>query len=98
MAPDRRSGVSGTVDAFNFIRRVGFPSTPRVLTIFSAIALLSASFSLLPSNENLAQTLVFVGAVLVWPAFLREFLISTLILNIAMVLDYIWLIGIELYV
>src|SRR6266852_5769984 len=96
MAPDRRSGVSGTVDAFNFIRRVGFPSTPRVLTIFSAIALLSASISLLPSNENLAQTLVFVGAVLVWPAVLGEFLNSTLILHKEKVLDFRRLMGLEI--
>ena len=81
MAPDRRSGVSGTVDAFNFIRRVGFPSTRRVIAIFAAIALVSGSISLLPSGENLAQTLVFVGAVLVWPAVLGEFLNSTLILT-----------------
>jgi predicted neutral ceramidase superfamily lipid hydrolase len=87
--------VSGTVDAFNFIRRVGFPSIPRVLAIFSAIALLSGSISLLPSNENLAQTLVFVGAVLVWPAVLGEFLNSTLILHKEKVLDFRRLMGLE---
>jgi putative membrane protein len=95
MPHDRRSGVSGTVDAFNFIRRVGFPSIPRVLAIFSAIALLSGSISLLPSNENLAQTLVFVGAVLVWPAVLGEFLNSTLILHKEKVLDFRRLMGLE---
>ena len=95
MPPNRRSGVSGTVDGFNFIRRIGFPSTPRVLAIFSAIALLSASISLLPSNENLAQTLVFVGAVLVWPAVLGEFLNSTLILHKEKVLDFRRLMGLE---
>jgi putative membrane protein len=96
MPKDGRGGVSGTVDAFNFIRRVGFPSTPRVITIFAAIALLSASISLLPSGEGLAQTLVFVGAVLVWPAVLGEFLNATLILRKEKILDFRRLVGLEI--
>jgi len=96
MPQDRKGGVSGTVDAFNFIRRVGFPTTPRVLAIFSAIALLSASISLLPSGENLGQTLVFVGAVLVWPAVLGEFLNSTFILRKEKILDFRRLMGLEI--
>src|SRR5438094_10646312 len=96
MPQERKSGVSGTVDAFNFIRRVGFPTTPRVIEIFAGIALLSASLSLLPSNESLAQTLVFVGAVLVWPAVLGEFLNATLILHKEKILDFRRLIGLEI--
>src|SRR5438094_339539 len=96
MPQDRKGGVSGTVDAFNFIRRVGFPTTPRVLAIFSAIALFSASISLLPSGENLGQTLVFVGAVLIWPAVLGEFLNSTLILRKEKILDFRRLMGLEI--
>ena len=96
MPRERKGGVSGTVDAFNFIRRVGFPSTPRVLAVFSAIALVSASVSLLPSGENLAQTLVFLGAVLVWPAILGEFLNSTLILRKEKILDFRRLMGLEI--
>src|SRR6266446_10662330 len=96
MPQDRKGGVSGTVDAFNFIRRVGFPTTPRVLVIFSAIGLLSASISLLPSGENLAQMLVFLGAVLVWPAVLGEFLNSTLILRKEKILDFRRLMGLEI--
>jgi putative membrane protein len=96
MPKDGRGGVSGTVDAFNFIRRVGFPSTPRVITIFAAIALLSASISLLPSGEGLAQTLVFVGAVLVWPAVLGEFLNATLILRKEKILDFRRRVGLEI--
>src|SRR5437879_12997983 len=81
MATAPKTSVGGTVDAFNFIRRVGFPTTPRVIEIFAGIALLSASISLLPSNESLAQTLVFVVAILVWPAVLGEFLNAPLILH-----------------
>jgi putative membrane protein len=96
MSQDRRGGVSGTVGAFNFIRRVGFPTTPRVIEIFAGIALLSASVSLLPSNESLAQTLVFVGAILVWPAVLGEFLNATLILHKEKILDFRRLMGLEI--
>jgi len=96
MATAPKTGVGGTVDAFNFIRRVGFPTTPRVIEIFAGIALLSASISLLPSNESLAQTLVFVGAILVWPAVLGEFLNATLILHKEKILDFRRLMGLEI--
>src|SRR6266699_2619693 len=96
MPQDRKGGVGGTVDAFNFIRRVGFPTTSRVISIFAGIALLSASISLLPSDESLAQTLVFVGAILVWPAVLGEFLNATLILHKERILDFRRLMGLEI--
>src|SRR6266705_4841616 len=96
MATAPKTSVGGTVDAFNFIRRVGFPTTPTVIEIFAGIALLSASISLLPSNESLAQTLVFVGAILVWPAVLGEFLNATLILHREKILDFRRLMGLEI--
>src|SRR5947209_8941615 len=96
MATPRKTGVGGTLDAFNFIRRVGFPTTLRVIEIFAGIALLSASISLLPSNESLAQTLVFVGAILVWPAVLGEFLNASWILDKERILDFRRLMGLEM--
>jgi putative membrane protein len=96
MPQDRKGGVLGTVDAFNFIRRVGFPSTQRVIVIFAAIALLSASISLLPSGESLAQMLVFAGAVLVWPAVVAELLNATVILHEEKILDFRRLLGLEI--
>src|SRR5690348_5152371 len=96
MPQEREGGVSGTDDAFNFIRRVGFPSTQRVILIFAGIALLSGSISLLPSGESLAQTLVFVGAVLVWPAVVAEFLNATWILPKEKILDFRRLLGLEI--
>src|SRR6266581_2241820 len=96
MPQDRKGGVGGTVDAFNFIRRVGFPTSSRIIAIFAGIALLSASISLLPSNESPAQTLVFVGAILVWPAVLGEFLNATLILHKEKILDFRRLMGLEI--
>src|SRR5438445_11959114 len=92
----RKGGVLGTVDVFNFIRRVGFPSTRRVIAIFAGIAFLSASISLLPSNQSPAQTLVFVGAILVWPAVLGEFLNVTLILHKEKILDFRRLMSLEI--
>src|SRR3989442_7780513 len=96
MATAPKTSVGGTVDALNFIRRVGFPSTRRVIEILAGIALLSASISLLPSNESLAQTLVFVGAILVWLAVLGEFLDATLILHKEKILDFRRLMGLEI--
>jgi putative membrane protein len=96
MPTARKTGVGGTVDAFNFIRRVAFPSTRKVIIIFAGIALLSASISLLPTGETLAQTLVFVGAVLVWPAVLGEFLNAILILHREKILDFRRLLGLEI--
>ena len=96
MPQERKGGVSGTVDAFNFIRRIGFPSTQRVIVIFAAIALLSASISLLPSGESLAQTLVFAGAVLVWPAVVAGLLNATVILHKEKILDFRRLLGLEI--
>lgn len=96
MPQERKGGVSGTIDAFNFIRRVGFPSTPRVIAIFAGIAVLSASISLLPSGKDLAQILVFVGAVLVWPAAVAEFLNATLLLHGEKILDFRRLMGLEI--
>ncbi len=96
MPQERKGGGPGTVDAFNFIRRVGFPSTQRVILIFAGIALLSGSISLLPSGESLTQTLVFVGAVLVWPAVVAEFLNATLILHKEKILDFRRLLGLEI--
>src|SRR5438445_7433667 len=96
MATARKTGVGGTVDAVNFIRREGVPCTPRFIVSFAGIALLSASISLLPSNESLAQTLVFVGAILVWPAVLGEFLNATLILHREKILDFRRLMGLEI--
>ncbi len=43
MAQEATGGVGGTVGAFNFIRRVGFPSTPEVLSVFLTLAVLAST-------------------------------------------------------
>lgn len=91
-----KTGVGGTVDAFNFIRRVAFPSTTRVLSIFAGIVLGSSIISLLIVGENVAQTLVFAGAVLFWPGVVGELANSILLLGKERVLDFRRLMGIEI--
>src|SRR6184192_1045742 len=95
MPSARRTGVGGTVDAFNFIRRVAFPSTPVVVSIFAAIALTSAGVSLFVAGENLVQTLVFASAVFLLPGLAGELVNSALLLRKDRILDFRRLMGVE---
>jgi putative membrane protein len=88
--------VTGTVEAFNFIRRVGFPATPEVASVFTTISLLSALISLPLSGESLIGTLVFAITALVGPAILAELLNSALVLRKDKVLNFRRLMGLEL--
>src|SRR5213594_5011525 len=95
MPSARRTGVGGTVDAFNFIRRVAFPSTPVVVSIFAAIALASAGVSLFVAGENLVRTLVFASAVFLLPGLASELVNSALLLRKDRILDFRRLMGVE---
>src|SRR6266705_4469262 len=90
-----KTGVGGTVDAFNFIRRVAFPSTPVVVSIFATIAVASAAVSLLVAGESLVQTVVFAGAVFVIPGLIGELVNSVLLLRKDRILDFRRLMGVE---
>src|SRR6266704_5341449 len=90
-----KTGVGGTVDAFSFIRRVAFPSTPFVVSIFAAIAIASAAISLLVAGESLVQTLVFAGAVFLLPGIAGELVNSTFLLRKDRILDFRRLMGVE---
>ncbi|MBO0888517.1 hypothetical protein J2P12_05390, partial [Candidatus Bathyarchaeota archaeon] len=96
MARAPKSGVGGTVDAFNFIRRVAFPSTPRVIAIFALFGIASATVSMILVGEGLGQILIFAGAVLVWPAILGEAVSSALFLRKDRILDFRRLMGVEI--
>jgi predicted neutral ceramidase superfamily lipid hydrolase len=96
MARGPKTGVGGTVDAFNFIRRVAFPSTPRVVAIFALVGLASATVSLTLVGESVGQILVFAGAVLVWPPALGEVVSSALFLRKDRILDFRRLMGVEI--
>jgi putative membrane protein len=91
-----KTGVGGTVDAFNFIRRVGFPSTRRVLAIFVAIAFISATISLGAAGEGPAQILVFAVAVMSIPPLVGELINSAVFLRGDKILDFRRLIGLEI--
>ncbi len=95
MPSARKTGVGGTVDAFNFIRRVAFPSTPVVVSIFAAIAIASAGVSLLVAGEKLVQTLVFASAVFLLPGLAGELVNSALLLRKDRILDFRRLMGVE---
>jgi putative membrane protein len=90
-----KTGVGGTVDAFNFIRRVTFPSTPRVISIFAVISLVSAALSLLVAGESLAQTAVFAGAIFLLPGLAGELVNSAFLLRKDRILDFRRLMGVE---
>src|SRR5438046_10749817 len=95
MPSARKTGVGGTVDAFNFIRRVAFPSTPVVVSIFAAIAIASAGVSLPVAGENLVQTLVFASAVFLLPGLAGELVNSALLLRTDRILGFRRLIGVD---
>ncbi len=96
MQPSRNTGVTGTVEAFNFIRRVGFPATPQVVSIFVTASLLSALVSLPVSGVSLLGTLVFALTALAGAAIVAELLNSALVLHGDHVLNFRRLMGLEL--
>ncbi len=91
-----QTGVGGTVDAFNFIRRFAFPSTSRVVGIYAATTIASAMISLLIAGESLVQILVFASIVFLLPGLLGELVNSALLLRKDPILDFRRLMGTEL--
>ena len=96
MAREATGGVGGTVGAFNFIRRVGFPSTPEVLSVFLTLALLASILALPLAGVGLQAALFFPLIAVVIPALIGEALNSATILHGEKVLDFRRLIGLEI--
>jgi len=88
-------GVGGTVGAFNFIRRVGFPSTPEVVSVLLTLGLLSSVLSLPLAGIGLQAALLFPLIAVVIPTIVGEALNSTMILHGDKVLNFRRLIGLE---
>jgi len=88
--------VGGTVGAFNFIRRVGFPSTPEVLSVFLTLALLSSILALPLAGVGLQTALLFPLIAVVIPTIVGEALNSTMFLHGDRVLNFRRLIGLEI--
>ncbi len=96
MTRHENRGVDGTVGAFNFIRRVGFPGTIEVVSGFATIAILSSIISLPINGENLGATLILPLSVVVFPSILGEALVAYTILRQDDVLDFRRLMGMEI--
>jgi len=89
-------GVGGTVGAFNFIRRVGFPSTPEVLSVFLTLTLLASIVALPLAGVGLQAAIFFPLIAVVIPSLLGEALNSTMFLAGDKVLSFRRLIGLEI--
>src|SRR6266571_6337339 len=98
MAPpgQQSRGVSGTIDAFNFIRRIGFPPTPEVISAFVTLTGLAAIMGLPLSGLTLGSTLLIAAFVIALPTILGESLNSIILLRGDPVLNFRRLMGMEL--
>ncbi len=96
MAREATGGVGGTVGAFNFIRRVGFPSTPEVLSVFLTLAVLASILGLPLAGVGLQAALLFPLTVVVIPTVVGEALSSATLLHGDRVLNFRRLIGLEI--
>lgn len=97
MGSDRlySSGVGGTLGAFKSIRRIAFPMTPEVVSIFCTIAFLS-TLSVLPAVLTVSSVVLTTILVIIVPVLAGEVLNTWLILRGDPVLDFRRLMGLEL--
>ena len=96
MAKEGTGGVGGTLGAFNFIRRVGFPSTPEVLSVFVTISVLASVLALPLDGVGLQAAILFPLIAVVIPTIVGEALNSAAILHGDKVLTFRRLLGMEI--
>ena len=96
MTQHATGGVGGTVGAFNFIRRVGFPSTPEVISGLLTLAALASVLALPLAGIGLQATLLFSLIAVVIPSLVGEALNSATILHGDKVLNFRRLMGLEI--
>jgi predicted neutral ceramidase superfamily lipid hydrolase len=96
VAQKTTTGVGGTVGAFNFIRRVGFPSTLQVVSVFLTLAVLASVLALPLGGTSLQATLLFPLIGVVIPSVMGETLNSVAILHGEKVLNFRRLMGMEI--
>ena len=96
MAQEATGEVGGTVGAFNFIRRVGFPSTPEVVSVLVTLVVLASVLSLPLAGISLQAAIYFPLIAIVIPSLIGQWLDSTVILHGDKVLNFRRLIGMEI--
>ena len=96
MKQEAAGGVGGTLGAFNFIRRVGFPTTPEVLSVFVTLTLLASILALPLAGVGLQAAIFFPLIAVVIPSMVGEALNSTMFLHGDNVLNFRRLIGLEI--
>ncbi len=89
-------GVAGTVHAFNFIRRISFPTTTQVVSIFCTVVFFSAVLALPLSGFELAPTFIIPSTVIILPSLVGELLNAEVSLRGDAVLNFRRLMGVEL--
>ncbi len=94
--PQHPGGVSGIIDAFNFIRRIGFPPTPEIVSAFVTLTGLAVLLGLPYLGLGLGSSLEILLLVIVLPTLVGEFLNSTIFLRADPILNFRRLMGMEL--
>src|SRR3972149_1179963 len=89
-------GVEGTLGAFRSIRRIAFPTTFEVVSIFCTLSFLSMLIALPPTRLGLSSIILTTVLVLVVPALVGEMVNTWVILRGDPVLDFRRLMGLEL--
>ncbi|HLE64737.1 MAG TPA: hypothetical protein VI816_01265, partial [Candidatus Bathyarchaeia archaeon] len=89
-------GVAGTVGAFNFIRRVAFPSTTELVSIFCTLVSVSTLIALPSVGLSLSSIVWLTAAIIIGPALVGESLTAAILLRGDPVLDFRRLMGLEL--
>ena len=94
--PLRSGGVNGTLGAFKFIRRIAFPTTLEVVSIFCTLVFLSTLIALPATRFSLSSIILTTTLVLVVPVLVGEMVNTWVILRGDPVLDFRRLMGLEL--
>src|SRR3990172_10934100 len=89
-------GVNGTLGAFKFIRRIAFPTTLEVVSIFCTLVFLSTLIALPATRLSLSSIVLTTTLVLVVPVLVGEMLNTWIILRGDPVLDFRRLMSLEL--
>ncbi len=85
---------AGTVGTFNFIRRIGFPSTIQISSIFLTLVFLSALLAFPSLRLGFADVVAIAIGVIILPSLLGELIVAKILAR-SSVLDFRRLMGME---